>query len=78
VTSPHPVAFSATAALSDQRRVRHGTIYTAAQLNVCKGARGKGDRILLKGITGDTVNADCADVVFPVTTIEGKRYAIFM
>jgi hypothetical protein len=45
---------------------------------VCKGARGKGERILLKGITGDTVNAERADVVFPVTTIEGKRYAIFM
>ena len=78
VTSPHPVAFSATAALGDQCRVRLRTIYTAAQLNVCKGARGKGDRILLKGLTGGTVNADCADVVFPVTTSEGKRYAIFM
>jgi hypothetical protein len=77
VTSPHPVALSATATL-DQRRVRHGTVDTAAQLHVCKGARGKGERILLKGITGDTVNAERADVVFPVTTIEGKRYAIFM
>jgi hypothetical protein len=77
VTSPHPVAFSATAAL-DQPRVSHGTINTAAQLHVCQGARGKGERILLKGITGDTVNANRADVVFPVTTIEGKRYAIFM
>ncbi len=84
VTSPHPVAFSATAAL-DQRRVSHGTVDTAAQLHVCpfpraptRGARGKGERILLKGITGDTVNAERADVVFPVTTIEGKRYAIFM
>jgi hypothetical protein len=77
VTSPHPVAFSATAAL-DQRRVRHGTVDTAAQLHVCKGARGKGECILLKGITGDTVNAERADVVFPVNTIEGKRYAIFM
>ena len=77
MTSPHPVAFSATATL-DQRRVRHGTVDTAAQLHVCKGARGKGERILLKGITGDTVNAERADVVFPVTTIEGKRYAIFM
>jgi hypothetical protein len=77
VTSPHPVAFSATATL-DQCRVRHGTVDTAAQLHVCKGARGKGERILLKGITGDTVNAERADVVFPVTTIEGKRYAIFM
>jgi hypothetical protein len=77
VTSPHPVAFSATAAL-DQRRVRHGTVDTAAHLHVCKGARGKGERILLKGITGDTVNAERADVVFPVTTIDGKRYTIFM
>ncbi len=77
VTSPHPVAFSETAAL-DQHRVSHGTVDTAAQLHVCQGARGKGDRILLKGITGDTVNTDRADVVFPVTTIEGKRYAIFM
>jgi hypothetical protein len=77
VTSPHPVAFSATAAL-DQRRVCHDTVDTAAQLHVCKGARGKGERILLKGITGYTVNAERADVVFPVTTIEGKRYAIFM
>ena len=77
VTSPHPVAFSATAAL-DQRRVSHGTVDTAAQLHVCQGARGKGERILLNGITGDTVNAERADVVFPVTTIEGKRYAIFM
>jgi hypothetical protein len=77
VTSPHPVALSTTATL-DQRRVRHGTVDTAAQLHVCKGARGKGQRILLKGITGDTVNAERADVVFPVTTIEGKRYAIFM
>jgi hypothetical protein len=55
VTSPHPVALSATATL-DQRRVRHGTVDTDTQLHVCKGA----------------------DVVFPVTTIEGKRYAIFM
>jgi hypothetical protein len=77
VTSPHPVAFPATVAL-DQRRVSHGTIDTAAQLHVCQGARGKGERILRKGITGDTVNAERADVVFPVTTIEGKRYAIFM
>jgi hypothetical protein len=77
VTSPHPVVLSATATL-DQRRVRHGTVDTAAQLHVCEGARGKGERILLKGITGDTVNADRADLVFPVTTIEGKRYAIFM
>ena len=77
VTSPHPVAFSATAAL-DQRRVRHGTVDTVEQLHVCQGARGKGERILRKGITGDTVNAERADVVFPVTTIEGKRYAIFM
>ena len=45
---------------------------------MCHGARGKGERILPKGITGDTVNAERADVVFPVTTIEGKRYAIFM
>ena len=35
-------------------------------------------RILLKGITGDTVDAERADVVFPVTTTEGKHYAIFM
>ena len=34
--------------------------------------------ILLKGYTGDTVNAERADVAFPVTTIEGKRHAIFM
>ena len=75
----HPIAFSATATL-DQRSVRHGTVDTAAQLHVCgqKGARGKGARILLKGITGDTVDAERADVVFPVTTTEGKRYAIFM
>jgi hypothetical protein len=48
---------------------------------VCQGARGKGQPIkviLLKGITGDTVNAKRADVAFPVTTIEDKRYAIFM
>jgi hypothetical protein len=45
---------------------------------VCQGARGKGQPILLKGITGDTVNAEQLDVAFPVTTIEGKRYAIFM
>jgi hypothetical protein len=77
VTSPHPVAFSATAAL-DQRRVRNGSVDPAAHLHVCKGARGKGDRILLKGITGDTVNAERVDVVFPVTTIDGKRYAISM
>jgi hypothetical protein len=76
VTSPHPVTLSVTATL-DQRRVLHGTVDTAAQLHVCKGAR-KGDRILLKGITVDTVNAERADVVFPVTTMEGKRYAIFM
>jgi hypothetical protein len=74
VTSLQPVALSATATL-DQRRVRHGTVDTAAQLHECKGARGKGERILLKGITGDTVKAERADVVFPVTTIEGKRYA---
>ena len=33
---------------------------------------------LLKGITGDTVDAERADVVFPVTTNEDQRYAIFM
>ena len=33
---------------------------------------------MLKGITGDTVDAERADVVFPVTTTKGKRYAIFM
>jgi hypothetical protein len=77
VTSPHPVAFLATAAL-DQRRVSHGTVDTAAQLHACQGARGKGERILLKGITGDTVNAERADVVFPVTTIEEKCHAIFL
>jgi hypothetical protein len=49
VTSPHPVDLSATATL-DQRRIRHGTVDTAAQLHVCKGARGTGERILLKGI----------------------------
>ena len=54
------------------------TLSRHTQLHVCKGARGKGKRILLKGITGDTVNAEHADVVFPVTTIEGKRYATFM
>jgi hypothetical protein len=73
----HPVAYSASAAL-DQRRVRDGTVDTGAQLHVCKGARGKGQLILLKGIAGDTVNAECADVVFPVTTVDGRRYAIFM
>ena len=41
---------------------------------MCQGAYGKGQPILLKGITGDTVNAKDADVAFPVTTIEGKRY----
>ena len=76
-SSPHAIAFSAAAVL-DQHRVRHGTVDTATQLHVCQGARGKGQPILLKGITGDTVNAERADVVFPVTTIEGKRYAIFM
>ena len=45
---------------------------------MCQGARGKGQPILLKGITGDSVNAERADVAFPVTTIEGKHYAIFM
>jgi hypothetical protein len=64
-TSPHLVAFSATASL-DQRRVHHGTVDTAAKLHVCKGARGKGQLILLKGITGDIVNAERAEVVFPV------------
>jgi hypothetical protein len=72
-SSPHTIAFSAAAVL-DQRRVRHGTVDTAAQLHVCQGARCKGQPILLKGITGDTVNAKDADVAFPVTTIEGKRY----
>jgi len=76
-SSPHAIAFSASAVL-DQRRVRHGTVDTDAQVHVCQGARGKGQPILLKGITGDTVNAERADVAFPVTTIEGKRYAIFM
>jgi hypothetical protein len=33
---------------------------------------------MLKGVTGETVNAVRADVAFPVTTVEGKRYAIFM
>ena len=47
---------------------RHGTVDTAAQLHVCRGARGKGQPNLLKGITGDTVNAERADVAFPVTT----------
>ena len=37
------------------------------------------ERNLLKGITGaDTVDAERANVVFLVTTTEGKRYAIFM
>jgi len=36
VTSSHPVAFSATAAL-DQRRDSHGTVDTTAQLHVCRG-----------------------------------------
>ena len=76
-SSPHAIAFSAASVLG-QRRVRHGTVDTAAQLHVCQGARGKGQPILLKGITGDTVNAERADVAFPVTTIEDKRYAIFI
>ena len=76
-SSPHAIAFSAAAVL-DQRRVRHGTVDTATQLHVCQGARGKGQPILLKGITGDTVNTERTDVVFPVTTFEGKRHAIFM
>jgi hypothetical protein len=38
--------------------------------------RGKGERILLKEITGDTVNAERADVAFPLTTIEGKHYLL--
>jgi hypothetical protein len=38
VTSPHPVALSATATL-EQRRVRHGTVDTAAQLHVCRRTR---------------------------------------
>ncbi len=62
----------------DQCHVRHGTVDTAAQLHVYKGARGKGQLNLLKGITGDTVNTGRADVVFPLTTVDGKRYAIFM
>jgi hypothetical protein len=70
-------SLSATVAL-DKRRVIHGTIDTAAQLHVCPGARGKGECILRKGNTGDTVNTERADVVFPVTIIEGKCYAIFM
>ena len=77
---PHQhVAFPATATL-DQRHVCHGTVDTAAQLHVYghKGAGGKGERILLKGITGDTVHAERADVVFPVKTTAGTRYAIFM
>ena len=45
---------------------------------MCPGARGKGECILRKGTTGDTVNTERADVVFPVTIIEGKCYAIFM
>jgi hypothetical protein len=49
VTSPHHVAFSATAPL-DQRCVLHGNVDTAAQLHVCKGARGKGERILLRAV----------------------------
>ena len=77
VSSPHAIAFSAAAVL-DQRRVRHCTVDTAAQLHVCRGAHGKGQPILLKGTTGDTVNAECVDVAFPVTTVEGKHYAIFM
>ena len=59
VTSPHPVTFPSTAAL-DQPLVSHGAIDTAAQLHVCQGARGKGERILLKGITGDTVTVEHA------------------
>ncbi len=76
-SSPHAIAFSAVAVL-EKRRVRHSTVDTAAQLHVCQGAPGKGQPILLKGITGDTVNAERADVAFPVTTIEDKRCAIFM
>jgi len=76
-TTPHAIAFSAAAVL-DQRSVHHGTVHTAAQLHVCRGVSGKGQPILLKGITGDTVNAERADVAFPVTTIADKSYAIFM
>jgi len=61
------IAFSAAAVL-DQRRVRHGTVDTAAQLHVCQGARGKRQPILLKGITGDTVNAERADARVPRRT----------
>jgi hypothetical protein len=77
VLAAYPVAFSATPAL-DQHRVRYGTVDTAAYLHVCKCARGKGQLILLKGIAGDIVKAERTDVVFAVTTINGKRYAIFM
>jgi hypothetical protein len=54
-SSPHTIAFSAATVL-DQHHVRHGTVDTAAQLHVCRGARCKGQPILLKGITGDTVS----------------------
>ena len=33
---------------------------------------------MLKRITVDPVDAERADAVFPLTTTEGKRYAIFM
>ena len=59
-------------------RQARGKPWRLVLFHVCKGARGKGERILLKGITGDTVNAERADVVFPITTVEGKRFAIFM
>jgi hypothetical protein len=51
---------------------------TLSHNSTCAKAHAKGERILRKGITGDTFNAERADVVSPVTTIEGKRYAIFM
>ena len=76
----HPVAFSTTATL-DQRNICHVTVDTAEKLHVCgrNGARGKWARILLKGITGDTVDAERVDVGFPMTTTtEGKCYAIFI
>ena len=39
-----------------------------------KGARGKGAHIFVKGITGDTIDAERAAVIFPVTTTDGKHY----
>ena len=53
---------------------------SGAMVHVCgiRGPLGKGSRCKLQGATGDTADAERADVEFVVKTVDGKPYKIFM